>query len=710
MLLLALGVALAHASAASAACTLDCGPHGKCVDAECLCDLGFFGAACDERPCPLHCSGHGSCHKGVCSCDAGFGGEACEAATTTAVTTASLPLEAGGGLLIEQATAVVAASAAKAANVSLGGWGCGPEACHGRGECLMGTCSCSAAYYGDQCQWPRCKNDCYARSHRGECTMGMCTCNAAFTGDDCGTPVSTTNIVSTAGRQKAVNIGAIVAAVKAVEDESLICPQKCNDQGKCGADGTCQCYSGYTGIACENFCPNSCSGRGECISGGCLCFAGWGAVDCSIPVCCNSHGDCPEPDTCICHKGWLGPQCGIPAMCADPTCNNHGKCNSGSCDCEGGWSGTTCETAPEECGTCPPGAECNRMTGECLCGGTVCAAEDAAGAGAGAGAGAAADAGAGGGAGGASKDDAKQQGGPGAGAKIEFDGEMKAKATTTPAPKDESKLVKDCGAHGVYNGTLDICECTDPLWFGDLCERKHCPAYDNQTDTECSGQGVCLTGECYCMAGFGLLQGKAGPNICKDKVPIADCGAHGEFKDGMCVCEPGWKGQGCKEPSCPNDCTGHGICTFTAPDSPAECKCEVGWRGGACDIAVTLKQCPNDCSGNGLCMDGQCACGDSWTGPDCSTRVCTGMFLGPRCDMPACPNDCDGKGLCMHGECACWQDWLGKDCSIPVQCYEPCGQICTSDSRSEQCEFCKGRCLELVRGGLGRHSWAADLS
>lgn len=64
-----------------------------------------------------------------------------------------------------------------------------------------------------------------------------------------------------------------------------------------------RCDAGYSGPACEAFCPNSCSGQGRCIEGGCLCFAGFAGTDCSVQQCCNGHGTCEVWLACWTHAG-----------------------------------------------------------------------------------------------------------------------------------------------------------------------------------------------------------------------------------------------------------------------------------------------------------------------------------------------------------------------------------------------------------------------
>ncbi len=83
---------------------------------------------------------------------------------------------------------------------------------------------------------------------------------------------------------------------------------ECSNKGTCDrATGTCQCYDGYEGVACQRAsCPNSCSGHGVCktikqlaaadhgniyklwdqhSTMGCECDAGFDGPDCSLKQC-----------------------------------------------------------------------------------------------------------------------------------------------------------------------------------------------------------------------------------------------------------------------------------------------------------------------------------------------------------------------------------------------------------------------------------------
>ena len=67
-----------------------------------------------------------------------------------------------------------------------------------------------------------------------------------------------------------------------------------------------------------------------------------------------------------------------------------------------------------------------------------------------------------------------------------------------------------------------------------------------------------------------------------DVCPIF-CNGHGQYLQGSCHCESGWKGR---------ECT---------------------LRSNECEIA--------DCNGNGLCIDGSCHCRPGFKGNDCEQGI-----------------------------------------------------------------------------------------
>jgi len=60
-------------------------------------------------------------------------------------------------------------------------------------------------------------------------------------------------------------------------------------------------------------CPHSCSGRGKCVGGLCVCKEGWHTADCSERSCprnCSGHGSCND-GVCECANKWSGPYCSV---------------------------------------------------------------------------------------------------------------------------------------------------------------------------------------------------------------------------------------------------------------------------------------------------------------------------------------------------------------------------------------------------------------
>lgn len=58
------------------------------------------------------------------------------------------------------------------------------------------------------------------------------------------------------------------------------------------------------------------------------------------------------------------------------------------------------------------------------------------------------------------------------------------------------------------------------------------------------------------------------------------CSGHGEYRDGECVCRPGWKGRECsiRHDECEvPDCNSHGHCV------DGHCRCAKGYKGEFCE-------------------------------------------------------------------------------------------------------------------------------
>lgn len=346
-----------------------CSGHGTCDDGaggdgKCQCDEGFAGAECGTCAPGLYgeeceyecdggkdtpCSGHGTCNGGLdgdgsCACDVGWAGTACDECDDGYFGPDCLPCPGGGGELACTGNGYCDDTLVGTGKCDCFGdyWGAACEkvcpggvdnACNGNGNCSdnatgTGECTCfegftGAAcdaclpgYYGEYCyECPGMPYD--LCSGRGTCDdgwlgTGECICPPGFTGYECEDCLP--------GR-----FGPNCQPCPGGEANAC---GVAYDRGTCfdgiDGDGTCDCYYGWAGQACEVACPggadNPCNGNGECIAGMCECNEGYGGSDCAQIFCpgweygdpCNAsrgQGWCQPTGECTCFGSWSGYDC-----------------------------------------------------------------------------------------------------------------------------------------------------------------------------------------------------------------------------------------------------------------------------------------------------------------------------------------------------------------------------------------------------------------
>ena len=128
--------------------------------------------------------------------------------------------------------------------------------------------------------------------------------------------------------------------------------KECSAAGMCDRkSGTCKCFDGFTGIACERqACPNNCNGRGRCVTQEILAYEASKTY--------TTPWDASMAQGCVCDLGARGPDCSLEEC---PTgadvllgqgnnfgrdCSGRGMCDysTGICKCFMGYFGTRCQS------------------------------------------------------------------------------------------------------------------------------------------------------------------------------------------------------------------------------------------------------------------------------------------------------------------------------------------------------------------------------
>lgn len=255
-----------------------------------------------------------------------------------------------------------------------------PSACSGNGlNCTAkGKCVCKLGYGGVDCSRPALCSDLNFCSGHGICGADdTCKCSDGWSGEDCGTRVLCGNGCSGHGVCNVTtatcvcDLGYTGTWCGKVKLPS-VCPSACSGHGRCTNEGTCECYFGFEGAACQTAVDPCPCRHGTCMPTNgqpvCSCKPGWkGArcdrVDPSRAPCassslCSGHGMCkssPANDTeaatpkCQCDRGYKSPVCGvIVSQLCTANCSSHGSCDDfvPECTCSDGYTGDACHISP----------------------------------------------------------------------------------------------------------------------------------------------------------------------------------------------------------------------------------------------------------------------------------------------------------------------------------------------------------------------------
>ncbi|XP_072035207.1 uncharacterized protein [Amphiura filiformis] len=461
----------------------------------------------------------------------------------------------------------------------------------------------------------------------------------------------------------------------------------------------------YYGVTSSPVSPVSCPGV-ACQNGG-VCNNGFCSVPCPV---CQNGGFC-ACGVCNCVNGYSGDSCErAPQNPCPGICQNGGFCSNGVCSCINGYSGTLCETAPCP-GICLNGGFCSNGVCSCVNGyyGTLCGTAPAC---------------------------------PG----TCLNGGVCSNGVCSCAngfsgTLCETVLSSACDPNPCFNGgicfanasdtrTSYFCECPQ-AWTGLVCGLPEDACNDPDNPNVCNG-GDCFMSEAGMYVCVNCPDGSMPPN--NTPCPGSPCDGNpcenGECTVAgasfTCMCNNGWtkgdnseicnvQGNPCDPPNTP---CGTGECFQSVLGNGYVCSCLDGSQGLSCPI---LNPCDRDedypC-GDGDCFqiaqgsEYRCLCpdmseGQSCPGPcdgnPCENGVCTvagasftcmcnnGWTKGGNseiCNVQVLPCNppCSDNGQCIEVSgsymCQCVSGWTGQTCGTPVL---PCNPPCSDN----------GQCIEV---------------
>jgi len=175
-----------------------------------------------------------------------------------------------------------------------------------------------------------------------------------------------------------------------------------------------------------------------------------------------------------------------------------------------------------------------------------------------------------------------------------------------------------CSGHGAC-GTADVCDCHQN-WGGGDCSLRQCPfgpswtatSLDELQDDRSADDLVAMTpGGFFETDGNGEFAFPATFDALYPKNPAThayvECSGRGtcDYSTGLCRCFEGFEGRGCRRTTCPNGCSGHGLCLKNS-----EVNDDYSSLNGPNDEFWDQDRTQS------------CACDRGFTGYDCSERIC----------------------------------------------------------------------------------------
>lgn len=213
----------------------------------------------------------------------------------------------------------------------------------------------------------------------------------------------------------------------------------------------------------------------------------------------------------------------------------------------------------------------------------------------------------------------------------------------------EASTVSDNGASStVYK--KDSCLCflerdftssnSVAAWRGPDCSQKTCP-YGQALGAHKRTNGVFTFGGSSPVTHSAILE-CSGVGTC-------------DTKTGKCQCQPGYTGEACQRTSCPNDCSGFGVCTSLFDYVDKEVK----------DNDASYYVDFSAIAYNGFDKDSSrgCVCDSGRAGPDCSNKLCPSDADPMSGDGASKGRTCSGRGKCVDGVCKCFEGYFGTSCA-----------------------------------------------